>query len=80
MLSRTDRVYSRDGGPHRHVQQRLAAEAPRLRDWVEAGAVILLCGSRQGMASGVDAVLTEALGETTLQTLRQQGRLRRDVY
>jgi hypothetical protein len=54
VLSRTDRVYSRDGGPHRHVQERLAAEAPRLRDWVEAGAVILLCGSRQGMASGVE--------------------------
>ena len=34
VLSRTDRVYSRDGGPHRHVQQRLAAEAPRLRQWV----------------------------------------------
>ena len=80
VLSRTDRVYSRDGGPHRHVQQRLAAEAPRLRQWVEAGAVLLVCGSRQGMAHGVDAVLAEALGETTLQTLRQQGRLRRDVY
>ena len=80
VLSRTDRVYSRDGGPHRHVQQRLAAEAARLRQWVEAGAVLLVCGSRQGMASGVDAVLAEALGETTLQTLRQQGRLRRDVY
>jgi sulfite reductase (NADPH) flavoprotein alpha-component len=80
VLSRTDRVYSRDGGPHRHVQERLAAEAPRLRDWVEAGAVILLCGSRQGMASGVEASLSDALGEAALRSLRQQGRLRRDVY
>lgn len=80
VLSRTDRVYSRDGGPHRHAQERLAAEAARLRAWVEAGAVILVCGSRQGMASGVEMALAEALGENALQSLRQQGRLRRDVY
>lgn len=80
VLSRTDRVFSRDGGPQRHVQDRLAAEADRLRAWVDAGAVILVCGSRQGMAAGIDAVLTQTLGAPLLQALREQGRLRRDVY
>jgi sulfite reductase (NADPH) flavoprotein alpha-component len=32
------------------------------------------------MAPGVDAVLQDVLGETAMETLRLQGRYRRDVY
>jgi sulfite reductase (NADPH) flavoprotein alpha-component len=47
---------------------------------VENGAAIYVCGSLAGMAPGVDAVLREALGEASVEALREQGRYRRDVY
>ena len=52
----------------------------RLRAWVEAGAAIYVCGSLEGMAEGVDAVLREQLGEPVLLQLQKDGRYRRDVY
>lgn len=80
LLTRLDLVYSRDGGEHRYVQQRLRAEAARLREWIDAGAALYVCGSLEGMAGGVDAVLREALGEEQLAQLQREGRYRRDVY
>lgn len=80
VLERADLVFSRDPGGPRYVQDALRAAAPALRDWVAAGADILVCGSLHGMAPGVDAALAEVLGEATLEKLRAQGRYRRDVY
>lgn len=80
LLTQLDLVYSRDGGAHRYVQDRLRAEQARLREWVEAGAAIYVCGSLEGMAEGVDAVLREQLGESALAQLQRDGRYRRDVY
>ena len=78
-LARLDLAFSRDE-PRRYVQDALRDETPLLRRWVDAGAVILVCGSLQGMAPGVHAVLQEALGTDTLTELAAQGRYRRDVY
>jgi sulfite reductase (NADPH) flavoprotein alpha-component len=80
LLAKLDLVYSRDGGEHRYVQQRLQAGAAMLREWIDAGAAIYVCGSLEGMAAGVDAVLREALGEEHLAQLQRDGRYRRDVY
>jgi sulfite reductase (NADPH) flavoprotein alpha-component len=80
LLTRLDLVYSRDGGAERYVQERLRAEAERLRTWVAAGAAIYVCGSLEGMAEGVATVLREQLGEATLAQLQRDGRYRRDVY
>jgi sulfite reductase (NADPH) flavoprotein alpha-component len=80
VLTRLDLVYSRDGGSERHVQDRLRVQGDRLRQWIEAGAAIYVCGSLAGMAEGVAAVLREQLGETTLTQLARAGRYRRDVY
>ena len=80
VLERADLVFSRDPGGPRYVQDALRAAAPALRDWVAAGADILVCGSLHGMAPGVDAALGGVLGEATLEQLRAQGRYRRDVY
>lgn len=80
VLQRLDRVFSRDGGEHRYVQEVLHAAAGQLREWVAAGAAVYVCGSRQGMAEGVDAVLRQALGATLLDELQRSGRYRRDVY
>ena len=80
LLAQVDLVYSRDGGPHRHVQDALRAQADLLRDWIDDGASVYVCGSLEGMAPGVDAVLREALGADAVDRLRDAGRYRRDVY
>ncbi len=79
-IERLDLAFSRDGGARAYVQHALAASADALRDWIEAGAAIYVCGSLQGMAPGVDAVLRETLGDSTVEQLRVEGRYRRDVY
>lgn len=79
-LERLDRVWSRDGGACRYVQDRLRECAAGVRAWVEQGAAIYVCGSLEGMAPGVHAALIDALGEDTLERLTEEGRYRRDVY
>src|SRR5690606_5411040 len=95
-LARLDLAFSRDaegaglaesvviGGAaaiHRgYVQDALRAESMRLRRWVDDGATILVCGSLQGMAPGVDAALREILGDAAVERMRVNGRYRRDVY
>jgi sulfite reductase (NADPH) flavoprotein alpha-component len=79
-IERLDMVFSRDGGQFHYVQDALAAHAEQLRDWVRQGATILVCGSLQGMAPAVDAVIAEVLGSDAHEALRIAGRYRRDVY
>lgn len=80
MLKRLDLVFSRDQTQKRYVQDILRDQAQILKQWIDADAVIYVCGSIEGMASGVDQALTDILGETQLDALRAQGRYRRDVY
>lgn len=80
VLTRLDLVFSRDGSGPRHVQDRLAEVADTLREWVGNGAAIYVCGSLQGMAGGVAAVLERVLGDAQLEALTEAGRYRRDVY
>jgi sulfite reductase (NADPH) flavoprotein alpha-component len=42
--------------------------------------MLYVCGSLEGMASGVDQVLNDVLGATEVERLIEQGRYRRDVY
>jgi sulfite reductase (NADPH) flavoprotein alpha-component len=79
-IEHLDTVFSRDDGPFHYVQDALAVHALRLREWVEQGATILVCGSLQGMAPAVDAVIIGALGSEAHEALRIAGRYRRDVY
>ncbi len=79
-LARLDMVFSRDQPQRLYVQHRLMAASAAVREWVERGAAIYVCGSLDGMASGVDSALREILGADTLQTLAIDGRYRRDVY
>ncbi len=80
VLQRLDLVYSRDGGSLHYVQDAVRASADALREWIEAGAAIYVCGSLKGMAGGVNAALSDVLGEEALLRLGEQGRYRRDVY
>jgi len=79
-LARLDLAFSRDGAGPRYVQHLLRERADALRAWVERGAAIYVCGSLQGMATGVHEALIEALGSDALDTLALEGRYRRDVY
>ncbi|WP_114239116.1 sulfite reductase flavoprotein subunit alpha [Dyella sp. C9] len=79
-LERLDLAWSRDGTTRVYVQDRLRGHADLLRDWVGQGATVCVCGSLDGMAPGVDAVLREVLGDEATERLREDGRYRRDVY
>ena len=79
-IERLDLAWSREGVARTYVQDRLRESAELLRQWVEQGAAIYVCGSLAGMAPGVDVVLRETLGETMVEQLREAGRYRRDVY
>ena len=79
-LERLDLAFSRDQAEKIYVQDRLREHAGVLKQWLADGAVIYICGSLQGMASGVDQVLNEVLGAEVVLRLIEQGRYRRDVY
>ena len=79
-LTRLDRAFSRDAGDGRYVQALIAEQAAEVAAWVGRGAAIYVCGSLDGMASGVHAALEAALGPDRLVALSEAGRYRRDVY
>nr|WP_242485753.1 sulfite reductase flavoprotein subunit alpha [Pseudomonas sp. TH41] len=79
-LERLDLAFSRDQAEKIYVQDRLRESADELKKWLADGAVIYICGSLQGMASGVDHVLNQVLGIEAVDRLIEQGRYRRDVY
>jgi len=79
-LARLDLAFSRDQAEKVYVQDRLRESADELKTWLADGAAIYICGSLQGMASGVDQVLNDLLGAEEVERLIEQGRYRRDVY
>lgn len=79
-LARLDLAFSRDQAEKIYVQDRLRESAGELKSWLAEGAAIYICGSLQGMATGVDQVLIEVLGAEAVEALIEQGRYRRDVY
>ncbi|MGC3982509.1 MAG: sulfite reductase subunit alpha [Steroidobacteraceae bacterium] len=80
VLTRTDLVFSRDQEPRRYVQDQLREAAIELRQWVQEGAAIYVCGSLEGMAAGVETALNNILGSSEVEQLIEAGRYRRDVY
>jgi sulfite reductase (NADPH) flavoprotein alpha-component len=83
-LERLDLAFSRDQQASQtrrlYVQDVLRAQAALVRQWIERGAAIYVCGSLQGMAGGVHEALTDIAGKETLEQLAAEGRYRRDVY
>lgn len=79
-LERLDLVFSRDEEARTYVQHRLWQATATLLTWADAGAAIYVCGSLEGMASGVDRVLGTALGSDRLDAMLESGLYRRDVY
>jgi sulfite reductase (NADPH) flavoprotein alpha-component len=80
ILARIDRCFSREADCGRYVQQALAEQDDAVRDWVDRGATILVCGSLEGMAQAVDEALSATLGADVMTELSEEGRYRRDIY
>jgi sulfite reductase (NADPH) flavoprotein alpha-component len=79
-LRRLDMVFSRDQAERQYVQHRLLQASEEVRAWLARGAAVYVCGSLQGMATGVDAALRQIAGEPFMRELNADGRYRRDVY
>lgn len=79
-LLQFDRCFSRDPAAPAYIQDALRAQALRLRDWLDRGAHLRVCGSRRGMGEGVHACLIELLGEDSVDALLAAGRYRREVF
>jgi sulfite reductase (NADPH) flavoprotein alpha-component len=79
-LDRVDLAFSRDQATRHYVQDRLRAQPARVRQWLDDGAAVYVCGSLQGMATGVEEALVEIVGDDRVQALIAEGRYRRDVY
>jgi sulfite reductase (NADPH) flavoprotein alpha-component len=75
-----DRCFSRPPDQREYVQHRLQARADQLRQWVDQGACIHVCGSLAGMGSTVHLALQELLTTPQWQDLQQHNRYRRDLY
>ena len=80
VLTRLDRVFSRDAGDGRYVQALITEHAADLTARVDRAAAILVCGSLEGMSKGVHEALEAALGAEAVLSLTECGRYRRDVY
>jgi sulfite reductase (NADPH) flavoprotein alpha-component len=79
-LSTLTTAFSRSA-PRAYVQDRLLADAQRLRELVAHGAQIMVCGGRK-MADGVALAWERILDSSgpTVSQLRMQGRYVEDVY
>jgi len=79
-ITRLDLAFSRDQAAKHYVQDRLRARPEVVREWLDDGAAVYVCGSLQGMATGVEEALVDIVGSARLEALIDEGRYRRDVY
>ena len=79
-IARLDLAFSRDQADKHYVQDRLRAQPEAVREWLDDGAAVYVCGSLQGMAAGVEEALVDIVGSARLEALIDEGRYRRDVY
>jgi sulfite reductase (NADPH) flavoprotein alpha-component len=90
VLTRVNTAFSRDQAQKIYVQHRMQQQAAGLFQWLESGAHLYLCGSKDPMSVDVENTLLEiirqqgvktmAQAETYLDELKQEGRYAKDVY
>ena len=79
-LTELNTTFSRSGD-RAYVQDKIHADAAKLRELILKGAQILICGGRE-MATGVMTTIDEIVAplHTSVQALKAEGRYREDVY
>ena len=85
VITRLDRVFSRaapDTMPasSTYCQHVLQQNCEAVSSFLEDHGHIVVCGSLEGMGTGVDAALREILGESALEKMVQENRYHRDLY
>lgn len=90
VVDRLTLAFSRDQEDKVYVQTRMREQARELWAWLEAGAVIYICGDAERMATDVDKALhaivaeqgdmSEAAAVRYVEMLSSEHRYRRDVY
>jgi sulfite reductase (NADPH) flavoprotein alpha-component len=90
VLTRINLAWSRDGKEKNYVQHELAKEAEELVSWIDGGAYLYICGTKDPMSRDVEETLisilskhknwTEQESAQFLEDLTAQGRYQKDVY
>ena len=90
LINRLTLAFSRDQDDKVYVQNRMREQAREFWAWLEAGAVIYICGDAERMAKDVDKALydivieqggmSEAEATRYVETLSAEHRYLRDVY
>ncbi len=90
VLTKMAVAFSRDTNEKVYVQHRLLEHSKELFDWLQAGAVVYICGDKKHMAHDVHHSFLEIIekegnmspkkAEAYLTDMQQQKRYQRDVY
>jgi sulfite reductase (NADPH) flavoprotein alpha-component len=90
VLTQVDLAFSRDQEEKIYVQHKILKKGKQFYEWLENGAVIYICGSRDPMSRDVETAITEVIqlhgnksnGEAIeyINTMKEEGRLLTDVY
>ncbi|MBN9669260.1 diflavin oxidoreductase [Roseibium aggregatum] len=90
LLTKASLAWSRDGAEKVYVQHLIESEGAAFFEWLEAGAVIYVCGDASRMANDVDQAIrrviathgnrTESEAGAYLDALSKAHRYQRDVY
>ena len=80
ILERADFAFSRDQAERTYVQDCVETHGDDIREWIEAGAAIYVCGSLRGMSTAVTKALSDIVGGDTVAEMIETGLYRRDVY
>lgn len=80
VLTNVDMTFSRDYPVAPYVQDSLRVQSKGVREWIERGAQILICGNAKKMALDVDKTLRQMLGSKQVDLLFESGQIRRDVF
>lgn len=76
-----DTAFSRDQADKIYVQHRLLEKQDAVRQWIEDGAIIYICGDAKRMAKDVLETLATILGDhAAVRQMRTNKRLLLDVY
>jgi sulfite reductase (NADPH) flavoprotein alpha-component len=90
VLTKINLAWSRDGKEKNYVQHELKKEAQELIKWIDSGAFIYLCGSKEPMAVEVEKSIIDIISgqknisvneaQKFLSQLSEEGRYEKDVY
>jgi sulfite reductase alpha subunit-like flavoprotein len=80
LLTKLTLAFSRDQEEKIYVQNRIKENANKIKDWLNNGAYLYICGDKEGMAKEVNEALSQSIGESTLNKLIEENRYLKDVY